>query len=66
MRSPASRTAIYVPLADARDLGPEELGRFFARELLGRGGYIKAVTEARVIGAVAERGLPVPEEAERN
>jgi hypothetical protein len=60
------RAKVAVPLEDVRALTTNELRRFFARELLERGGYGRAVAEARVIGEAATRGVPAPGEAQKN
>jgi hypothetical protein len=60
------RAEVAVPLEDVRALTTEELRRFFARELLERGGYGRAVAEARVIGEAVKRGMPAPGEAQKN
>ncbi|MDP9478252.1 MAG: hypothetical protein M3R38_21665 [Actinomycetota bacterium] len=58
---------VRVPLRDLlRHLSTEQLGRFFAREIVKRGYYGRAVAQARVFGAAAERGAPTLKEAERN
>ncbi|MDP9486978.1 MAG: hypothetical protein M3Q49_14540 [Actinomycetota bacterium] len=57
---------VRVPVRDLRDLNTEQLRRFFARELVKRGGYARAVVEARIVGTAAERGVPSPDDAERN
>ncbi|MDP9479115.1 MAG: hypothetical protein M3R38_26125 [Actinomycetota bacterium] len=57
---------VRVPVRDLRDLSTEQLRRFFARELVERGGYGRAVAEARVIGEAATRGVPAPGEAQKN
>ncbi len=60
------RAEVTVAVEDVRYLDTEELRRFFSCELIERGGYGRAVTEAKVLAEAAERSVPSPEDAERN
>lgn len=61
----ASR-GIEVGAETVRDSATNEPRRFLAHALLERGGYGRAVAEARVIGEAATHCVPAPGEAQKN
>ncbi len=60
------RADVAVLVEDVRGLTTEELGLFFYEELVERGGYGRAVVQARVVEAASKRGGLSSEGARRN